>query len=95
MRDRLYSLASAMYNTGKIRYDRTESVAFWIISDNMYRVFGLKSWCEYNIDMNIPGESRTGMLEVLNIFQLKIDHIFLGLTLIFRLHRAKPGTQLV
>ena len=49
----------------------------------MYTVFRLKSWCEYNIDMNIPGEAGTGMLEILNIFQLKIDHIFLGLTLIF------------
>ena len=57
----------------------------------MYTVFRLKSWCEYNIDMNIPGEAGTGMLEILNIFQLKIDHIFLGLTLIFSTTPSKAG----
>ena len=41
--------------------------------------------------MNIPGEAGTGMLEILNIFQLKIDHIFLGLTLIFSTTPSKAG----
>ena len=58
-------------------------------------MFRLGSWCEYDIDMNIPGEAGTGMLKILNIFQLKIDSICLALPLFFGLHGANPGTQLV
>ena len=39
-RERFYCLASAIYNTGKIRYDTTETVAFWIISDNLKTCIG-------------------------------------------------------
>ena len=42
---------------------------------DMYTVFRLKSWCEYNIDMNIPGEGGTGMLEILNIFHKNMSLI--------------------
>ena len=54
-------------------------------------VLRLRSWCESNIYMNIPREGGTGMLEISNIFQLKIDHIFLGLTLIFGITPSKAG----